>query len=346
MKLVIDAREAFKQKKAGKGQWTKGFIDELATREADLTLVTHVSQHIEPSAAFSGKLLWHVAAAKYAKLSRCDYYISPTSFIVPYLLGNKVPYVPIIHDLIAFQNESHEKRAKFIEKLLITKTVMRAHHICTVSEATRRDLLQKFPRLSPSSVTAIYAGPMHPQMPLSVPDQKTILCIGTLCPRKNQERLIKAYAALPDDLREQYRLVLIGARGWSDAEILRLVRITDGVWWKDYVSDEEYQSYLSTATVFAFPSLYEGFGMQILDALQRGIPVLTSNRGSLKEVAGDSAVIVDPESVQSITMGLATLLESFDERTKYASKGTIQANIFSWKRTVDLFLEAIKSAVY
>jgi len=80
--------------------------------------------------------------------------------------------------------------------------------------------------------------------------------------------------------------------------------------------------------------------------LQRGIPVLTSNRGSLKEVAGDSAVIVDPESVQSITMGLATLLDSFDERTKYASKGTIQANIFSWKRTVDLFLEAIKSAVY
>ena len=346
MKLVIDAREAFTQKKAGKGQWTKGFLDELTTRDIDLTVLTHTSQNVESTVAFSGKLLWHLAASKFAKISQCDFYISPTSFIAPYLLKKKVNTVPIIHDLIAFSDEPHERRAKFIERLLINKTVMNAKHICTSSESTRQDLLKKFPNLSPSSVTSIFAGPMFVQMPQAVPDQKTILCVGTLCPRKNQERLIKAYAALPQHLKSQYRLVLVGARGWDDAEILRLSRITEGVEWKDYVSDEEYQLLLSTATVFAYPSLYEGFGMQILDALQRGIPILTSNRGSLKEVTGNAAVVVEPESVQSITTGLQTLLESASLRSEYASKGPIQAEIFTWKRTVDLFLEAIESAVY
>jgi len=346
VKLVIDAREAFAQKKAGKGQWTKGFLHELTSRREDLTVLTHTKQRITTSVAFSGKLLWHFAAAKYAKISGCDYYISPTSFIVPYLLGKKVRYIPVIHDLIAFNNEPHEKRAKCIERLLLNKTIMHAHHICTVSESTRSDLLARFPHLSPSSVTAIFAGPMHPQVSPSVPDQNTILCVGTLCPRKNQERLIKAYTALPDSLRHQFRLVLVGARGWDDAEILRLARITEGVEWKDYVTDEEYQSLLSTATVFAYPSLYEGFGMQVLDALQRGIPVLTSNRGSLKEVVGDSALIVDPESVISITNGLRQLLEQKDLRIEYASYGPIQAESFTWKRTVDLFLESVESAVY
>lgn len=341
MKLVIDAREAFALQKAGKGQWTKGFLDELVSRRLDLTVLTHTKQNIETSVAFSGKLLWHAAAAKYARLSQCDYYISPTSFIAPFILGKRVPYVPIIHDLIAFNNEPHEKRAQCIEKLLLKRAVMNAHHICTVSDATRIDLLARFPHLSPSRVTTIFAGPMHLQMPISVPDQKTILCIGTLCPRKNQERLIKAYTKLPENLRSQFRLVLVGARGWEDAEILRLARITEGVEWKDYVSDEEYQNLLSTATVFAYPSLYEGFGMQVLDALQRGIPVLTSHRGSLAEVTGKAAVVSDPESIDSITTGLKALLESSDLRSEYAVKGPVQAEKFTWKRTVDLFLEAI-----
>ena len=345
MKLVIDAREAFVSKKAGKGQWTKGFLRELGSRELNLTVLTHSSNAVEGSVSFSGKIGWHLRAAKFVKHSDTDLYISPTSFIVPSLLKKRIPYVPIIHDLIAFRDEPHEKRAKFIEKLLINKAVMNAAHICTVSEATRSDLLQKFPHLSPSSVTSIYAGPMRNEVPLSNPDQKTILCVGTLCPRKNQERLIKAYASLPDHLRSQYRLVLTGARGWEEAEILRLARVTEGVVWKNYVSDDEYQSLLSTATVFAYPSLYEGFGMQVLDALQRGIPVLTSNNGSLSEVTGEAAVVTDPLNISSISSGLAELLENADLRTNLASQGPIQAAKFSWKRTVDLFLEAVHSSL-
>ena len=341
MKLFIDAREAYAQKKAGKGQWTKGFVDELARRDLDLTVLTHSRNPKEGSVSFSGNLGWHFKASRYTKQSSADLYISPTSFIVPVLLGTSVPYIPIIHDLIAYHKEPHEKRAKCIERLLLKRTIMNAQRVCTVSEATRSDLLQRFPRLSPSSVTSIYAGPMRENMPQSIPDNKTILCVGTLCPRKNQERLIKAYAALPEALRSQYQLILVGARGWDDAEILRLARITDGVQWKDYVSDDEYQALLSTATVFAYPSLYEGFGMQVLDAMQRGIPVLTSDRGSLKEVVGDTAMIVDPESIPSITRGLHALLESHDQRQLFSSKGPIQAKKFTWQKTVDAFLEAI-----
>jgi glycosyltransferase involved in cell wall biosynthesis len=107
------------------------------------------------------------------------------------------------------------------------------------------------------------------------------------------------------------------------------------------VSDDEYEKLLSSCTVFAMPSLYEGFGLQVLDAMQRGIPVLTSHAGSLAEVAGDAAFVVDPESVSSISDGLVKLLTRQQLRETLKHEGPKRAAQYSWKRTVDLFLEAL-----
>ena len=196
-----------------------------------------------------------------------------------------------------------------------------------------------------NNVTSVFAGPMREKVSENYPDGKTILCIATLCPRKNQLRLIRAYQSLPDELRLQYQLKLVGSRGWNDDEIIKEAEKTVGVEWRDYVDDNEYSRLMKACTVFALPSLYEGFGMQILDALQRGIPVLTSDRGSLKEVAGDAAKLVDPESIGSITYGLTELLENAELRQDLAKKGPRHAEQFSWKRTVDLFLEAMDKMV-
>ncbi len=108
--------------------------------------------------------------------------------------------------------------------------------------------------------------------------------------------------------------------------------------WQPYVPDEIYEQLLHTCTLFALPSLYEGFGMQILDALQRGIPVLTTNRGSLAEVAGAAACIVDPESVPSIAAGIEKILRNRDYRNELRRAGPEAAQRYSWARTADLFL--------
>jgi len=175
------------------------------------------------------------------------------------------------------------------------------------------------------------------------PDGKTILCVATLCPRKNQLRLIEAFKLLPEKLRSTSRLILAGGRGWFDQPIVDAAASTENVQWLDYVSDEEYERLLSTCTVFAYPSLKEGFGIPALDALQRGVPVLTSDRSSLPEVAGSAALYVDPESVESIAQCLEILLTNDMMRGMLAEAGPVQATKFSWKRTVDLFLEVLRN---
>lgn len=344
--LVIDVREACRPQRTGKGQWTYGFVSELLRRKFPMTLVTDRDlpdgwknangMHISGSG-----IRWHWKVVRWLKNQANVTYLSPTSYLVPAFAPRTVRCIPVIHDLIAFHDEPHDRKATLIERWTLPRVIRRCDCLCTISESTKKDLLARYPDLDPERVTPIFAGPLHPHPEKSQPDRKTILCVATLCPRKNQLRLICSFAQLPEDLRSTHRLVLAGGRGWQDAEIVRAARETPGVEWLGYIDGKQYESLLSTCTVFALPSLYEGFGMQILDALQRGVPVLTSDRGSLKELADGAAQIVDPESTESISRGLEELLRDAPFRSGLAEKGRRRAALYSWRRTVDLFLGVV-----
>lgn len=356
MHLGIDVREACRSIRTGKARWLEGFVDELLLRDVALTLLSDAplpekwqkrlhAPHAPGRNAIvfprSG-MTWHWAAARFVRAdSDIDLYISPTSYVVPRLLGSSFPCIPVMHDLVAFRRERHDRKARVIERLTLGKVVQSAAHLCTVSQTTKIDLLARFPGLDPARVTPIFAGPSFEDTDRNVSDRTTILCIGTLSPRKNQRRLIEAYASLPVHLGARHRLVLVGGRGWKDRPVLAAVRDTEGVEWRDYTSDDVCRSLLCTATVFALPSLYEGFGMPVLDALSRGLPVLTADRGSLKEVAGSAALLVDPEDVPSIAKGLQRLLEDEALRARLIREGFDQAQRFTWPKTVDLFLAAV-----
>lgn len=349
MKIAIDVREASRTSRAGKGQWTYGFVSELLKRTANVTLLSDASipyewKKYKPTVhIFPSGFLWHVRAVFFVRSKKeIQTYVSPTSYIVPSFLPKRICTLPVVHDLIAFRNDVHNKKATLIERLLARRVFCRAAHILTVSTSTKNDLLKRFHQLSEQRITPIFAGPMSENPRLAESDDDTILCIGTLSPRKNQYRLIQAYAALPQALRSKYTLVLAGGRGWQDADILRLCESTTGVEWIGYVDEAQYDSLLHSCAVLALPSLYEGFGMQILDALQRGVPVLTSDRGSLPEVTGTAAVLVDPEDVSSIQAGLEKILSDSVLRATVHTDGPTQAAKFSWKRTADLFLNVLK----
>ncbi len=350
MHLAIDVREACNAERTGKGQWTYGFVSELLKRNLTLTLCTNAPLPDEWSSAVSEKgvrvlspqkhgFRWHIAVARLLQRSTgVDAYVSPTSYIVPSIASMRVPSIPIVHDLIAFRGEHHDPRATFIERLTLKRACRNALHVCTVSETTRDDLLLRYPVLTSKSVTAIYSGPTRVAPHNATPDGRTILCVGTLCPRKNQLRLIRAYASLDAATRKKWRLVLAGGRGWFDDEIVALAAATAGVEWMDYVRGDALSILFQNATIFALPSLYEGFGLPVLDAMQHGVPVLTSNRGSLAEVAKDASMVVDPESVSAIAEGLHQLINDEHLREKLREKGREKAKDYSWKRTVDLFL--------
>lgn len=345
MNIWIDGRAATAERLTGKGQWSRQMITALC-RHTPLTVLTS-GGNTPPewtsvsTQAIPGGPLWHLRVRSALLREKPDAYIAPTSFIVPALIGSSIPVFPVIHDLIALQDEPHEKKARWIERLTLNRTLRSAKHIFTISTSTKQDVLQHFPFVSSEKITVIGAGPLEKHPELNVPDGITIFCPATLCPRKNQLRLIEAYAGLPEQLRSTFRLVLTGGRGWQDDAIVEAAKQTNGVEWRGFVSAVDYRQLLSTCTILAWPSLYEGFGLPVLDALQRGIPVLTSNRSSLPEVAGNCAVFVDPESIDSIREGLSSLLTNEDLRKRLRQQGPVQAARFSWEKTAGAMWEVI-----
>jgi glycosyltransferase involved in cell wall biosynthesis len=347
MRIAIDIREACHPRPTGKGVWIRGCLQAMLRTNHEFLLL---SDREVPSTFSLGKnsvhrfpagLQWHFRAAAWVRRERPDAYLSPTSYLVPAMLHTSVPCVPVVHDLIAFRGEPHDRKAVLMERLLLPRAVARAAHICCVSDTTAHDLLARFPNVPKSRITSVYAGPL-----LSSPSPRAsgtagIVCIATLCPRKNQLRLIRAYAALPQHLRDRHPLLLAGGRGWHDQDIVDLARTTPGVTWLEYVTDTQYNELLSACAVFAYPSLYEGFGLPVLDALQRGVPVLTSRDSALAETAGDAALLVDPQNVASISAGLERLLTDTRFCDELAEKGPRRAAEFSWDRTAGKVLDVL-----
>ncbi len=352
MRIWIDGRSACKAQKTGKGQWTLRLVEHLFDR-LPLTVCMDDGEiplqwkgHENCIQRFASGPGWHWDIVKTLKQER-GMYLSPTSFLVPAIAAASIPCIPVIHDLIAFQREPHQWKAKIIERCTLPRALRHSRHILALSTSTRNDLLARFPHeIGSTPVTTVYSGPMEDSPLPSEDDHRTILCPATLCPRKNQLRLIRAYAALPAHIRSQYRLLLIGARGWHDGDILREIHSTEGVEWKGYVPDSAYAHILRTASILAYPSLYEGFGLPVLDAMQRGIPVLTSTRGSLQEIAGTSAVLIDPESVEDMTKGLLRLTTDGDLRSRLRLSGPQQATRFTWQSTANRVLDAVENACH
>ncbi len=351
MKLGIDIREACREKPAGKGRWTHGFVLQLLQSTTNVVLYADVplpsdlaaaAVHADVRVINKRGLMWHLAVAHdVLRDQMIDAYVSTVSYIVPCIIRRKKRVITVVHDLIAFRAERHDKRSSIIERITGPLAFKYAAIICTVSEATADDLSLTFPRVDRSRIVPIFAGSSIPISSEPSNGSGSVLCIGTLCPRKNQLCLIHAHTMLPEQLRSKHPLVLVGGRGWDDQEIIEAASRVPHVTWKKYVPDEQRDALLHDAIVFALPSLYEGFGLPILEAFCAGIPVLTSDKGSLKELAQDAALVVDPLDVSSIAAGLQHLLTDSDLRRSYADKGLKRAKDFSWQRTVMLFESAI-----
>jgi glycosyltransferase involved in cell wall biosynthesis len=163
--------------------------------------------------------------------------------------------------------------------------------------------------------------------------ERFVLYVGTLEPRKNLVRLVEAFARLKES---GLMLVLAGGRGWYDEEIFARVEelgVKDIVSFPGYVPGDELRLWYNTATVFAFPSIYEGFGMPILEAQACGTPVLTSDQSALPEAAGDGALLVDPYSVDAIAAALHRLLNDTALCERLRKAGLAHASRATWQRT-------------
>jgi glycosyltransferase involved in cell wall biosynthesis len=166
-------------------------------------------------------------------------------------------------------------------------------------------------------------------------EEKMILTVGAIQLRKNSARLIEAFENLP----AEWKLVLAGAAsGFGAEQILQRIESSparDRIQVAGYVSSEELERLYSRAAIFAFPSLDEGFGIPVLEAMAHGVPVITSNCSALPEVAGEAAVLVDPTDVSAIAAALLDLTTGSEHRHALAEAGLARARNFTWQRAVD-----------
>jgi glycosyltransferase involved in cell wall biosynthesis len=298
--------------------------------------------------------VWHVAAAMRAS-SRCDVFLSTNSYLTAWML--RVPCAVLVHDLVAFlPNARPQKGAARIERATIRPAIRRARRLICNSRCTEADLVRLFPRAVGRTVVVPFAADRGFHEPGTrdrlaavarrhgVEPGRYVMATGTLEPRKNLPRLIRAHARLPAELRRVHPLLIVGPHGWEEREILSAVASGDHVRLAGYVPDEDLAALYAASAVFCYPSLYEGFGLPVLEAMAAGAAVVTSKVSSLPEVGGDAVLYVDPEDEAAIGAALERLLSSPDERRELAERGRRRAAEFSWERTTRALLEELERA--
>ncbi|SMB98227.1 Glycosyltransferase involved in cell wall bisynthesis [Thermanaeromonas toyohensis ToBE] len=160
-----------------------------------------------------------------------------------------------------------------------------------------------------------------------------ILYVGNIEPRKNLLKVIKAYSLLPPHIKREYKLVLVGFKGWKNREVMEAIASTENVLYIGYVSAQDLPYYYNLASFFVYMSLYEGFGLPPLEAMACGIPVLVSDIPVFREILSDAALYADPLDVEEIASKMTLLIEQADLRSKLVKKGKERAAFFNWEKT-------------
>lgn len=299
----------------------------------------------------------HMLTAAALLKERLDLFHSPAT-TMPLTYPKSV--VATVHDLAIYTNPDWFPSQVFARRFLLPQTLKRAKRLIAVSHSTKRDLHNLF-NVSSRKITVVHEGVATEKLDLKdknvdvrrkfgLPEQY-LLYVGTLEARKNLPTLVEAYADLRQTkpgLIANLPLVLAGAVGYKGEDVIEKIRgmgLTKDVRYVGYVTHNEKINLLSRATLFVFPSLYEGFGLSILEAMNLGCPVVTSNVASMPEIASDAAVLVDPSNVRAIAAGIERVLADTKLRSALRQQGLRRAKEFSWQATARETLGVYKTVL-
>ena len=255
-----------------------------------------------------------------------------------------VPTVITVHDLAEHWVKKYSGLRQHYRKQIVSVSSNKASRIIAVSERTKSDLTN-IAGIPPDKIDVTYeAGTLVPirfEEPVDAVLRrygirgKYILYVGKFLHHKNVARIIEAFARLKHEHDISQSLVLVGKQDKNVDVLMRLAEnlgIRDAIIVTGYVPDEELPYFYKGAALFVFPSLYEGFGLPVIDAMSCGIPVITSNVSSLPEVAGDAAILVDPLSTEAIAEGMWSVLNDEKKHEELSRKGKERARQFTWEK--------------
>lgn len=365
MKLAIIG-DALDDQYAGIHVYTLELIEALARQNSDLELMVvrlnkgglpdQVQEIVLPLGSWPGakiyRLGWQIPQV--LRKMGVDAVIEPRH-VGPFRLPKPVKRITVIHDLTWLAFPAFQPfLSRWLQRIIVPGILRRADLILTNSRFTRLDLEHHFPYCQGKTLEAI---PGRDEQFVPRPDPPTLqrlgirvpyfLFVGTLEPRKNLVRLLEAYRIFRANESASIPLVLVGRTGWHlrsferaydrhpfRADIIRL----------GYVSRPELMTLYTEALGFLYPSLFEGFGLPVLEAFCCGAPVITSDRTSLLEVAGPAALLVNPEDAQQIARAMQAIWLDPGLRQKLSRAGLERSRQFSWDKTAKRLIEAIVSS--
>ena len=280
---------------------------------------------------------------RWAQDDRADVFWSPRHHL-PAGLG-RIASVVTIHDLVwRTHPETMIRLGRLVESWLMPRALDMATRVIAVSQATADELRHHYPAAT-QKISVIPEASDLPRATLQNPNARGayFLFVGTLEPRKNLARAIEAFVAATHD-NTSHRLVVAGNPGWKNIELTRALRDAPRIEWLGRVDDATLADLYAGACCVLVPSLYEGFGLQIVEAMASGVPVITSNTSSMPEVAGDSALLVDPYSVDSIANAIRRVIHEPELRATLAARAAMRGREFSWDRAAEATARVLEEA--
>jgi len=297
----------------------------------------------------------HYFVAKLIEKEKLDVFHAPANTL-PLSYHGKT--VVTVHDLAIYRHpEWFPAKQNFAVKISVPKSILKANALIAVSESTKKDIVAHF-KIPKNKIKVIYEGFEKEKKISEKFTKKTkrkykigehfVFCLSTLEPRKNMEKLIHTFDELAADNFKKYQdcqLIIAGAKGWRYAPIFKAIKNAKcgRIRYLGYLTKQEKLSLLSSADCFCFPSLWEGFGLPVLEAMAMGTPVIVSKTSSLPEIVQKAGILINPLNTNSIKKGLVKFLKNKRNRKIYSKKSIKQARKFTWEKCARETLRVYKS---
>ena len=262
-------------------------------------------------------------------------------------LPKSIAQVLSIHDLVW---KKHPETMKYLglklDEFFMTRSAQLADIVTTVSHSSFDDIVRS--GVSDSNKIIVISNGANSKIPIEKNDRNFFLFVGTLEPRKNLTRLLQAYDSLPQSIKGKIKLVIVGGKGWGKVNLLDTIAqldLTERVKVLGRVNDAELATLYANAQFLVMPSLYEGFGLPLVEAMSYGTPVLTANNSSMPEVAGNAGLLVDALDVKSIADGLQEMITNNELRERLAKNAKLNASRYSWDESAKKLITVFEKAI-
>jgi len=303
----------------------------------------------------SSTLWMQIFTAHDLKKDKIDIFWAPEQ-IAPINLPKHIKLVLTVHDLTWFYYPQTVKWYSLIfQRLFFKRSIDRADIVLVESKTTTDDLKKDFNDVNFEKIKVIYLGRSedfkaldHQKAFINICKKfnifkKYILCVGTVEPRKNIETLIKAYSLLGDNIKKEYQVLIVGKIGWGNSRLFKLYKQSrldeNHVKFLGYVLKEDLINLYCGASLFVFPSLYEGFGLPLLEAMTCGVPIVCSDIEVFREIADKGALFVNSREAKLLSLAIHKTLNDQEIRHELVEKGLSRSKVFSWHKVAQDFLD-------